>query len=110
MSEISKLDQSLIIKKIDKETVNVQITDNEMLVSIVGQFNQNLKQLEKLTNTEIFFRGNSITCKGKEPNLKDFSEAIKFLINKYFLTNIIEKGDIIHSAKNNMKNEESNVK
>ena len=44
MSEISKLDQSLIIKKIDKETVNVQITDNEMLVSIVGQFNQNLKQ------------------------------------------------------------------
>ena len=43
MSEISKLDQSLIIKKIDKETVNVQITDNEMLVSIVGQFNQNLK-------------------------------------------------------------------
>ena len=82
MSEISKLDQSLIIKKIDKETVNVQITDNEMLVSIVGQFNQNLKQLEKLTNTEIFFRGNSITCKGKEPNLKDFSEAIKFLINK----------------------------
>ena len=46
MSEISKLDQSLIIKKIDKETVNVQITDNEMLVSIVGQFNQNLKQLE----------------------------------------------------------------
>ena len=37
MSEISKLDQNLIVKKIDSETVNVQITDNEMLMSIVGQ-------------------------------------------------------------------------
>ena len=83
MSEIGKLDQRLIIKKIDSETVNIQITNNEMLMSIVGQFNQNLKELEKLTNTILFFRGNSITCKGKEANLKEFSEAIKFLINKY---------------------------
>ena len=66
MSEISKLDQNLIIKKIDKETINVQITDNEMLMSIVGQFDQNLKDLAKLTKTNIFFRGNSITCKGKK--------------------------------------------
>ena len=59
MSEISKLEQSLIIKKIDSTTVNIQITNNEMLMTIVGEFNQNLKQLEKLTNTNIFFRGNS---------------------------------------------------
>ena len=110
MSEIGKLNQSLIIKKIDFETINIQINSNEMLMSIVGQFDQNLKELEKLTNTIIFFRGNSITCKGNEANLKDFSEAIKFLINKYYLTKIIEKGDIIQSVKKNMKNEESNVK
>tara|TARA_Y100000768_G_scaffold292260_1_gene226202 strand:- start:191 stop:1195 length:1005 start_codon:yes stop_codon:yes gene_type:complete len=109
MSEISKLEQSLIIKKIDSTTVNIQITNNEMLMSVVGEFNQNLKELEKLTNTNIFFRGNSITCKGKEANLKDFSEAIKFLIDKYILTNLIEKGDIMLSVKKNMKPEESNV-
>ena len=109
MSEISKLEQSLIIKKIDSTTVNIQITNNEMLMTIVGEFNQNLKELEKLTNTNIFFRGNSITCKGKEANLKDFSEVIKFLINKYLLTNFIEKGDIMLSVKKNMKLEESNV-
>ena len=109
MSEISKLDQNLIIRKIDPGTTNIQITNNEMLVSIVGEFNQNLKELEKLTNTNIFFRGNSITCKGKETNLKDFSEAIKFLVNKYYLTNLIEKADIIQSVKKNMKNKESNV-
>ena len=110
MSEISKLDQNLIIRKIDSETLNIQITNNPMLMSIVGQFDQNLKELEKLTNTIIFFRGNSITCKGKERNLKDFSEAIKFLVGKYLLTNLIEKGDIMLSVKKNMKFEESNVK
>ena len=110
MSEISKLDQNLIIRKIDSETINIQITNNTILMSIVGQFNQNLKELEKLTNTVIFFRGNSITCKGKKPNLKDFSGAIKFLIEKYLLTNLIEKSDIMLSVKKNMKPEESNVK
>ena len=109
MSEISKLEQSLIIKKIDSTTVNIQITNNEMLMTIIGEFNENLKELEKLTDTSIFFRGNSITCKGKEANLKDFSKAIKFLINKYLLTNFIEKGDIMLSVKKNMKLEESNV-
>ena len=41
MSEISKLEQNLIIKKIDNKTTNIQITNNEMLISIVGQFDQN---------------------------------------------------------------------
>ena len=94
MSEISKLEQSLVIKKIDQETVNISISDNEMLMSIVGQFDQNLKSLSKLTNTDVYFRGNSITCKGNKEKLSIFCDAIKFLINKYFLTNIIEKEDI----------------
>ncbi len=110
MSEISKLDQNLIIKKIDKETINLQITNNEMLMSIVGQFDQNLKDLSKYTKTNVFFRGNSITCKGKKENLSVFCEAIKFLIGKYFVTKIIEKEDILLSVKKNMELEKSNVK
>tara|TARA_B100000963_G_scaffold361805_1_gene399785 strand:- start:4789 stop:5793 length:1005 start_codon:yes stop_codon:yes gene_type:complete len=110
MSEISKLNQDLTIRKIDTETINIQINNNTMLMSIVGQFDQNLKELSKLTDTNVFFRGNSITCKGKTGNLKDFSEAIKFLVNKYLLTNLIEKGDIMLSVKKNMKLKESNVK
>ncbi len=110
MSEISKLEQNLIIKKIDKETVNISINDNEMLMAIVGQFDQNLKHLSKLTNTDVYFRGNSITCKGNNDKLSIFCEAIKFLINKYFLTNIIEKEDIVLSVKKNLEIEDSNVK
>ena len=110
MSEISKLDQNLIIKKIDNETHNLQITDNEMLMSVVGQFDQNLKELSKLTNTNVFFRGNSITCKGSKENIAIFCKAIEFLINKYFITKIIEKEDILLSVKKNIELEKSNVK
>ena len=110
MSEISKLEQNLIIKKIDNGTVNISINNNDMLMASVGQFDQNLKNLSKLTNTEVFFRGNSITCKGEKERLSIFCDAIKFLINKYFLTNIIEKEDIVLSVKKNLELEESNVK
>ncbi len=110
MSELTKLNPNLIIKKIDKETINFQITDNEMLMAVVGQFDQNLKDLAKLTNTSVFFRGNSITCKGNKDKIEVFSEAIKFLIDKYFLTKIIEKEDILSSVKKNFELEDSNVK
>ena len=110
MSEISKLKENFLIKNIDKETVNISINDNEMLMSIVGEFDQNLKHLSKLTKTEVYFRGNSITCKGQKENNYTFCEAIKFLINKFSLTNIIEKEDILLSVKKNLEIQESNVK
>ncbi len=99
MSEITKLNQTFTIKKIDKETINIQILDNDILMAIVGEFNINLLELEKLTNTTVFFRGNSITAKGKSENINKICEAIKFLINKFILTNTIEKNDIILSVK-----------
>ena len=110
MSEISKLDQNLEIKKIDKETINIQLDDNEMLMSIVGQFDQNLKELSKLTDTNVFFWGNSITCKGKIENLNIFCKAIKFLVDKYFITKVIEKEDIFLSVNKNIELDETNVK
>jgi len=110
MSEISKLNQNLNIKKIDNKTVNISIIDNEMLMAIVGEFDQNLKSLSKLTYTDVFFRGNSITCKGAKENLFTFCESIKFLTKKYLLTNIIEKEDIVLSVKKNIEIEDSNVK
>ena len=110
MSEISKLDQNLSIKKIDNKTVNIQVANNEMLMSIVGEFDKNLKNLSKMTSTDIFFRGNTITCKGSKENINIFCDAIKFLTNKYFLTKIIEKEDIILSVKKNIGLNNSNIK
>ena len=110
MSEISKIEHNLTIKNIDNKTVNISINNNEMLMTIVGQFDQNLKDLSKITNTNVYFRGNSITCKGKKENISIFCDAIKFLINKYLMTNIIEKEDIILSVKKNLEIEGSNIK
>ena len=39
-----------------------------------------------------------------------FCEAIKFLINKYLITKIIEKEDIVLSVKKNIQIEETNIK
>ena len=110
MSELSKIENTINIKKIDKETVNLSINNNEMLMAIVGQFDQNLKNLSKLTGTDVYFRGNSITCKGDKEKLSVFCDAVKFLIDKYLLTNIIEKEDIALSVKKNLDIDESNVK
>ena len=110
MSEISKLEQTLVIKKIDKETSNIKILDNNILLSILGAFNKNLIELEKQSKVKLFFRGNSITAKGKSEDLATVSEAIKFLINKFLLTNSIEKSDIILSVKKDIPTEnDSNV-
>jgi len=75
MSEISKIEQNLIIKKIDNETVIISVNNNEMLMAIVGQFDQNLKNLSKLTDTIVFFRGNSITCKGDKEKFEVIAEG-----------------------------------
>ena len=110
MSEISKLEQKFIVKKIDKENINIQILDNNILLQIVGQFNANLIELEKLTETTLFFRGNSITIKGKSDNLFTVTEAIKFLINKFLLTNNIEKSDIVLSVNKNINSNKNSNK
>ncbi len=109
MSKIENLDQNYSLKKIDKETVNIKVHNNDILISVVGEFNNNLNELEKLTKTKIFFRGNSITIKGNHDDVNKASEAIKFLINKYLKTNLIEKQDLRLSVQGKNINLKSNV-
>ena len=57
MSKIENLDQNYSLKKLDKETINIKVHNNDVLISVVGEFNSNLNELEKLTKTQIFFQG-----------------------------------------------------
>ncbi len=109
MSKIQNLDQNYSLKKIDKETINIKVHNNDILMSVVGEFNNNLNELERLTKTKIFFRGNSITIKGGVGEISKASDAIKFLINKYLKTNSIEKQDLTLSVKDKNINFKSNV-
>ena len=54
MLEAKNLEKNILIKKIDSETLNVKIFNNKMLMAIVGEFNVNLSELEKITNTKLF--------------------------------------------------------
>ena len=110
MLEAKNLEKQISIKKIDGETLSIKIFDNKMLMAIVGEFNNNLAELEKLTKTKLFFRGNSITAKGDEASISDVSESLKYLANKFLITNSIENGDIISSVKNNMNSIEKKIK
>ena len=99
MLEAKNLDKEISVKKIDNETVNVKIFNNDILMSIVGEFNKNLIQIEKLTKTKLYFRGNSITVKGSRNSISNASNSLMFLVNKILFTNSIENNDIIYSVK-----------
>ena len=99
MLEAKNLDKEISVKKIDSETVNVKIFNNDILMSIVGEFNKNLIQIEKLTKTKLYFRGNSITVKGSRNSISNASNSLMFLVNKFLVTNSIENNDIIYSVK-----------
>jgi len=47
----------------ENDTLSIIFQKNEILLGVVGEFNNNIKQLEKITNTNIHTRGNSILVK-----------------------------------------------
>ncbi len=102
MLEAKNLNKEIYIKKIDKQTVNIKVFNNNILMAIVGEFNKNLSEIEKLTNAKVFFRGNSITAKGNKESLSKISNSLTFLVNKYLVTNSIENSDIVYSINNDM--------
>ena len=113
MLEAKNLEREISIKKIDNETLNIKIFNNNILMAIVGEFNKNLNEIEKLTNTKLFFRGNSITAKGNKTSILKVSNSLMFLVNKFLVTNSIENNDIVYSTKNdvslNMEKNKSNI-
>ena len=115
MLEAKNLNKEISIKKIDNETTNIKIFNNNILAEVVGEFNKNLIKIEKLTNTKIFFRGNSITVMGKGESISMASNSLIFLVNKFLVTSSIEDNDINYSIKKvdtleNMGNNKSNIR
>ena len=47
----------------ENNTLSVIFHDNNLLMGIVGEFNKNLKELEKITGASLYSRGNSILIK-----------------------------------------------
>ena len=54
----------------DDNSINVNISNNKILMEIVGSFDNNLKELEKISGSKIYFRGNTIAIKGDNMLMK----------------------------------------
>jgi len=92
----------------DNNTLSVIFQNNNLLVGVVGEFNSNLKELEKLTDTNIYSRGNSILIKSTPKKNELVKNAIKFLAEQFINNGSIEKKDIISSINKFMIDEKIN--
>ena len=84
------------------DSININIFNNEILMEVVGSFDSNLKELEKLTGSKIYFRGNSIAIKGDKKSNERVKDAIQYLISRFKSDNKIDKNDIVASLNNDM--------
>ena len=89
----------------DNNSLSVIFHDNDLLMGIVGEFNQNLKKLEKITQANLYSRGNSILIKSNSENNEILKNAIQFLVNQFINNGSIEDKDIVSSLDKFMINE-----
>ena len=92
-----KINSTLKFVYSDNNSLSVIFHDNDLLMGVVGEFNKNLKALEKITNTSLYSRGNSILIKSTIEKNEITKNAIQFLANQFINNGSIEKKDIISS-------------
>ena len=86
----------------DDNSINVNIFNNKILMEIVGSFDNNLKELEKISGSKIYFRGNSIAIKGDKDKNENVKNAIEYLIDRFKTDKQIDRNDIIASLNTDM--------
>ena len=107
---LNKLNKDLKFVYSDNDTLSIIFNNNEILMGVVGEFNNNLKELEKITETKIYSRGNSILVKSSSTKNELVKNAIIFLTDLLILNGSIEKKDIVSSINKFMINEKTDKK
>ncbi len=107
MSSTIKKDTQPSLKFVYSENSSLSIIfhDNDLLMGIVGEFNKNLKELEKITGASIYSRGNSILIKSSLEKNEIVKNAIQFLVNQLSNNGNLEQKDILSSVDKFMINE-----
>ena len=90
MSSIKKKDIQSSLKFVysENDSLSVIFNDNNLLIGVVGEFNKNLKELEKVTEASIYSRGNSILIKSSPDKNEIVKNAIQFLVNQFMNNDI----------------------
>ncbi len=107
MNNSIKKDTQALLKFVysDNNSLSVIFSDNKLLMGIVGEFNKNLKELEKITGASLYSRGNSILIKSNDEKNEIVKNAIQFLVNQFLNNGNIENKDILSSVDQFMINE-----
>ena len=111
--KLSKISKKKIISELkyvysENNTLSIIFQNNELLLGVAGEFNTNLKELEKITETSLYSRGNSILVKSTPEINNIVKNAIQFLTEQYLNNRTIEKKDIISSISKFMINQNNN--
>ncbi len=93
-----KIDTTLKFVYSDNNSLSVIFHNNELLMGVAGEFNKNLKELEKMTNSSLYSRGNSIMIKSDPQKNELIKNAIQFLTNQFINNGSIENKDLISSV------------
>jgi phosphate starvation-inducible PhoH-like protein len=107
LSSVSRknVEKSLKFVYSENNTLSVIFQDNDLLIGVVGEFNKNLKELERITQASLYSRGNSILIKSNPENNELVKNAITFLANQFINNGSIENKDIVSSIDKFMINE-----
>ncbi len=92
----------------ENNTLSIIFQNNDLLLGVAGEFNNNLKELEKITKTSLYSRGNSILVKSDPEKNDIIKNAIQFLTEQFLNNGTIEKKDIISSINEFMIDEKNN--
>ena len=102
MNKQNKSDKEVTITHGAGDSINVRIYNNKILTEIVGSFDNNLKELEKISGSKIYFRGNSIAIKGDKYANEKVKDAIEYLIKRFRSDKKIDENDITASLNKDM--------
>ena len=110
---MSNLNKKNIISELkfvysENNTLSIIFQSNDLLLGVAGEFNNNLKELEKITNTSLYSRGNSILVKGDTDKNNQVKNAIQFLTTQFLNNGTIERKDIISSTSEFMIDKKNN--
>ena len=89
-------------------SITINIFNNEVLMEVVGAYDSNIKELEKLTSSDIFCRGNSIMIKGNRASNEKVKDAIEYLIDRFKTDKKIDRNDVMSSLNKDMVNDTKN--
>ena len=101
----SKINSDLKYVYSENNALSIVFQSNELLLGVLGEFNNNLKELEKITNSSIYSRGNSILLKNTPEKNEMIKNAIQFLVDQFLNNGTLEKKDIESSVNKFMIDE-----